>query len=77
MSSHGSGAGGANTQGGAGGAGVGGYIHVFDTRGPPAYGRIPDPGDIFGSVLVNGEGEIQKGRYEECGAYRIVTNDGM
>lgn len=77
VSPDGSGAGGANTQGGMGGGGVGGYIHVFDLRNPPAYGRIPDPENIFGSVVVNGEGNIQKGGYEECGAYRVVTNEGV
>lgn len=77
MSPDGSGAGGANTQGGMGGGGVGGYIHVFDLRNPPACGRIPDPENIFGSVVVDGEGNIRKGGYEECGAYRVVTNEGM
>lgn len=77
MSSYGSGAGGANTQGGMGGGGIGGFVHVFDTRNPPAYGRIPDPENIFGSVLVDGKGNIQKEGYEECNAYRIVTNEGV
>ncbi|KAH8153721.1 uncharacterized protein LAJ45_02534 [Morchella importuna] len=75
--SDGGGAGGANNQGGAGSGGVGGYIHVFDTRNPPAFGRIPDPEDIFGSVLVDGNGQIQQEGYEECGSYRLVTNEGI
>ena len=33
-------AGGASVQGGAGGAGRGGFIHVSDARNPPEYGRI-------------------------------------
>lgn len=77
VSNEGGGAGGANNQGGAGSGGVGGYVHVFDTRNPPAFGRIPDPEDIFGSVLVDGNGQIQQEGYEECSSYRLVTNEGM
>lgn len=33
--------GGASGQGGVGSAGKGGWIHVFDERRPPEYGRIP------------------------------------
>ncbi|KAL7274435.1 hypothetical protein RUND412_002664 [Rhizina undulata] len=73
----GTGAGGANIQGGMGGGGVGGWAHVYDMRNPPWYGRIADPQDIFGSVNVDADGQIQEGEYEECRAYRIVTNEGV
>ena len=75
----GDGAGGASSQGGAGGGGRGGYIHVYDYRHPPDYGRIPEPEDIFGSLEVDGKGDFVDGhgRYQDSGTYRVVTNDGM
>ena len=53
-----------------------GWIHVSDTRAPAAFGRIPDPQDIFGSLVATSEGKIQ-GSLMESGTYRLVTNDGM
>ncbi|CAD6583605.1 MAG: hypothetical protein ASARMPREDX12_001318 [Alectoria sarmentosa] len=75
----GDGAGGASSQGGAGGGGRGGYIHVYDERHPPDFGRIPDPEDIFGSLEVDGEGKFVDGhgRYQNSGSYRVVTRDGL
>lgn len=75
----GDGAGGASSQGGAGGGGRGGYIHVYDERHPPDFGRIPDPEDIFGSLEVDGEGKFVDGhgRYQNSGSYRVVTRDGF
>lgn len=70
------GAGGASAEGGAGGAGVGGWVHLSDSRNPPDFGRIAWPEDIFGSVEVNGKGEII-GNFQPSGTYRIVTNQGM
>lgn len=32
---------GASGQGGAGSVGRGGWIHIYDSRRPPEYGRIP------------------------------------
>ncbi|KAL2190700.1 hypothetical protein L209DRAFT_746989 [Thermothelomyces heterothallicus CBS 203.75] len=72
----GTGAGGASAEGGAGGAGVGGWVHLSDSRNPPDFGRIAWPEDIFGSVEVNGKGEII-GNYQASGTYRIVTNQGI
>lgn len=62
-----------------GGARRGGYIHVFDWRHPPDFGRIPDPEDIFGSLEVDGEGRFVDGhgRFQTSGTYRIFTPDGM
>lgn len=70
---------GASDQGGYGSGGRGGWVHVYDQRRSPDFGRIPDPEDIFGSIEVDGNGEFvdSHGRYEASGTYRIVTNDGI
>lgn len=75
----GDGAGGASSQGGAGGGGRGGYIHVYDHRNPPDYGRIPWPEDIFGSLEVDSNGNFVdgNGRYQNSGTYRLVTREGL
>lgn len=75
----GNGAGGASSQGGAGGGGRGGYIHVYDHRNPPDYGRISWPEDIFGSLEVDSDGSFVdvNGRYQESGTYRMVTRAGL
>jgi len=72
-------AGGASDQGGMGGAGRGGWIHVSDARNPPDYGRIAWPEDIFGSVEVDGRGRFVDGHghYQPSGTYRIITREGM
>lgn len=74
-----SGAGPTASQGGTGGAGRGGWVHVSDLRRPPDYGRIADPEDIFGSVEVDGDGKFvgEKGGYQESGTYRVVTREGI
>lgn len=66
-------------QGGHGGGGRGGFVHVSDQRRIPDFGRIPDPEDIFGSVEVDGNGEFVDGhgKYEQSGTYRMCTNDGI
>jgi hypothetical protein len=76
------GTGGTSGQGGygsGGGSNRGGFVHVYDQRRVPDYGRIPDPEDIFGSVEVDGEGKFVdgNGRYEQSGTYRVCTNDGI
>ncbi|KAF2842083.1 hypothetical protein M501DRAFT_998320 [Patellaria atrata CBS 101060] len=75
----GEGAGGASAQGGMGGAGRGGWVHVSDLRNPPDYGRIANPEDIFGSVEVDGRGQFveEGGNFQESGTYRIVTREGI
>ena len=72
-------AGGASDQGGSGGAGKGGWIHVSDQRNPPDYGRIAWPEDIFGSLEVGPAGEFVdgNGRYQPSGTYRIITREGI
>jgi hypothetical protein len=73
------GAGGASSQGGMGGAGRGGYIHVSDRRNPPDYGRVAWPEDIFGSVELDSTGNFVDGtgRYQESNTYRVVTREGI
>jgi hypothetical protein len=70
---------GASDQGGAGSGGRGGWVHIYDLRRVPDYGRIPDPEDIFGSVEIDAEGKFVDGhgRYSPSGTYRICTNDGI
>ncbi|KAI5309869.1 hypothetical protein KEM55_002236, partial [Ascosphaera atra] len=71
-------AGGASAQGGIGSGNRGGFVHVTDERCPPAFGRVAWPENIFGSIEVNGDGQIDgNGNYQPSGAYRIVTNDGI
>ncbi|KAE8872229.1 hypothetical protein PTNB73_03688 [Pyrenophora teres f. teres] len=74
------GAGGAMHQGGSGGAGHGGWIHVSDLRNPPDYGRIAWPEDILGSVEVDGNGRFVDGGlggWQDSGTYRLVTREGI
>lgn len=73
------GSGGANQQGGAGGAGHGGWIHISDLRNPPDYGRIAFPEDIIGSVEVDGNGQFtaDNGNWQDSGTYRVLTRDGV
>ena len=68
----------ANIQGGAGGGGRGGYIHIYDHRNPPDYGRISYPEDIFGSLEVDSQGRFVDGDggYQNSGTYRVVTREG-
>ncbi|KAK7744478.1 hypothetical protein SLS53_003362 [Cytospora paraplurivora] len=70
------GAGGASDQGGAGGGGAGGWVHLSDRRNPPDFGRIAWPEDIFGSIQVDGQGNIE-GTFQPSGTYRILTNEGI
>jgi hypothetical protein len=66
-------------QGGSGGAGRGGFVHVSDLRRPPDFGRIADPEDIFGTVEVDGNGDFvgANGNYQVSGTYRVVTREGI
>ena len=51
---------------------------MADLRNPPAYGRIADPQDIFGSLEVDADGGFVDGtgRYAESGTYRVWSPDG-
>jgi hypothetical protein len=72
-------AGGASAQGGMGGAGRGGYIHVSDQRYPPDFGRVAYPEDILGSLELDAAGNFVDGtgRYQAANTYRVVTNEGI
>jgi len=52
-----------------------GWVHVTDERGLPPFGRIPEPEDIIGSVLVQG-GELRAETYQPMPTYRLVTPEG-
>ncbi|OJD26933.1 hypothetical protein ACJ73_01681 [Blastomyces percursus] len=54
----------------------GGWIHIFDKRNPPEFARIAWPEDIFGSLEVDGNGNIE-GNYQPSGTYRIITSNGI
>ncbi|EEH45383.1 uncharacterized protein PADG_01533 [Paracoccidioides brasiliensis Pb18] len=56
--------------------GRGGWIHISDTRNPPEYGRIAWPEDIFGSLEIDANGNIE-GNYQPSGTYRIITRNGI
>ncbi|EEP80330.1 predicted protein [Uncinocarpus reesii 1704] len=67
--------GGASGQGGAGSGGRGGFIHVSDGRNPPDYGRIAWPEDIFGSLEVDGNGNIEgTGNYQPSGMASLIDD---
>lgn len=58
-------------------------MHVSDLRAPPDYGRIAWPEDIFGSLEVDGKGELVvgekglKGNWQPSGTYRVITREGI
>ncbi|KAL5640468.1 hypothetical protein ACGC1H_007648 [Rhizoctonia solani] len=52
-----------------------GWLHVHDYRNFPEMGRVGDPDDILGSVLVQ-DGKIKGETYERMPAYRTCTTDG-
>jgi hypothetical protein len=53
---------------------------VYDQRGVPAFGRIADTEDIFGSLLVDPKGQIvnpeKGGEWEESRMYRLISSRG-
>lgn len=52
------------------------WMHIADERDPPAWGRIPFPEDIVGTVLVK-DGVIQPNTYQAMPAHRLVTAHGI
>lgn len=72
-----SGAGPSARQGGAGGAGTGGWVHLSDRRNPPDYGRIAWPEDILGSMEVDAQGKLLASTWVSSGTYRLVTKEGI
>ncbi|CAE6505113.1 unnamed protein product [Rhizoctonia solani] len=52
-----------------------GWLHVHDYRNFPEMGRVGNPDDILGSVLVQG-GKIKGETYQRMPTYRTCTTDG-
>jgi len=52
-----------------------GWLHINDARNIPPIGRIGDPDDIIGSVLVE-NGQVIPSTYQRMPSYRICTSDG-
>jgi hypothetical protein len=53
------------------------YIYIYsDLKVAAPWGRIPDPQDIFGSVLLK-EGVIVLGSYERMPSHRVVSSAGL
>ena len=48
---------------------------MLDQRATPAQGRINEPEDIIGTIMVR-DGEIIQGTYEPMPSHRLVTADG-
>ncbi|QSS52178.1 hypothetical protein I7I53_07718 [Histoplasma capsulatum var. duboisii H88] len=63
-------------EGGADSPRRGGWIHISDTRNPPEFARSPWPEDIFGSLEIDGNGNIE-GNYQPSGTYRLITSKGI
>jgi len=53
-----------------------GWMHIHDQRNVPALGRIGDPNDIVGSVLVE-KSKINVETYQPMPSYRVCTADGI
>ncbi len=53
-----------------------GLLRCFFGEGADRVPFLARPEDIFGSVEVDGQGEII-GNFQASGTYRIVTRDGM
>jgi hypothetical protein len=55
----------------------GGYLRMdlCDGANWGRFGRIPEPEDIIGSVLVQG-GELKEETYQAMPTYRLVTPEG-
>lgn len=51
-------------------------MHIHDQRNVPALGRIGDPDDIIGSVLVQ-KSKIIVETYQPMPSYRVCTTDGV
>ncbi|KAJ9063956.1 hypothetical protein DSO57_1035519 [Entomophthora muscae] len=50
-----------------------GWLHIGDNRNPPPFGRIPDPEDIFGSILAV-DGLMLQDTYQPMPAHRPLTS---
>jgi len=53
-----------------------GWMNINDARNVPALGRVGDPDDLLGSVLIEG-GNILADTYQPMPSYRLCTADGI
>lgn len=53
-----------------------GYMHIVDGRSMAAFGRCPDPDDIFATVLVQ-DGTMVSGSLEPMPTHRLLTVSGL
>lgn len=53
-----------------------GNLHINDLRVPEQWGRVNDPEDIFGSVLVQ-DGKIKVGTFEPMFTHRLLSSNGI
>jgi len=52
-----------------------GWLHINDRRNIPALGRVGDPDDIIGTVMVQ-VGKVMASTYQAMPTYRICTGHG-
>ncbi|KAJ3320670.1 hypothetical protein HDV06_005078 [Boothiomyces sp. JEL0866] len=53
-----------------------GYLNINDLRVGSIFGRVNDPEDIFGSVLVK-DGKIDSSTFEIMPTHRLVSSNGL
>lgn len=53
-----------------------GYLNINDERVFTHWGRVSDPEDILGTVLVN-DGKMVKGTFEPMPTHRLMTRNGL
>lgn len=53
------------------------FMPIYDLREIPNYARVPEVDNIFGYVLVDGEGKIVPGSYESNQLYRLCNATGL
>ncbi|KAI9205815.1 uncharacterized protein BJ171DRAFT_53351 [Polychytrium aggregatum] len=53
-----------------------GHLNINDQRVFSPWGRVSDPEDIFGTVLLD-QGRIVPGSYQRTGSHRVVSREGL
>ncbi|KAI9326401.1 hypothetical protein BDR26DRAFT_135277 [Obelidium mucronatum] len=53
-----------------------GYLNISDVRVFTPWGRVSDPEDLFGAVLLK-EGVIVENSYQKMGTHRLVSGNGL
>lgn len=59
------------------GANANAFMPIYDFREIPNYARVPEVDDIFGYVLVDGDGKIIPDSYEVNQLYRLCNGTGL